>query len=70
MSESPESAAFLSVVPAAFGETRLPLTYRVLQSAEGGTVGVNRSAPSEPYRATRFACQPFHRPVTKPLRAP
>jgi hypothetical protein len=69
MPETPESPAFLSVLPPAFAETRLPVPYRLLRSAEVGGGPASRYARSEAYRAAGFACQPFHRPLTKLLRA-
>jgi hypothetical protein len=68
MSDHAENPSFLSVLPPAFAEARLPVTYRVLKSTEVGAGAVYRYAPSERYRAQGFACQPFHRPVTKILR--
>lgn len=70
MPTPPDGPAFLSVLPDAFAEARLPVAYRVMHGLEGGDgEAVLRSAVSEPYRAARFVCQPFHRPITKPLRA-
>jgi hypothetical protein len=69
MPEPAETPTFLSVLPTAFAEMRLPVSYRVLKGTETGADAANRYVPSEPYRAAGLACQPFHRPLTKLLRA-
>lgn len=67
MPESPEIPRFLDVVPAAFAETRPPLVYQLLTGTLPGDRTPHRYVRSDAYHAEGYACQPFHRPLSKPL---
>jgi hypothetical protein len=68
MPETAECPSFLAVLPPAFGETRPPLPYQVLKGREPGGNAPHRYTTSEAYRAQGYACQPFHRPISKLLK--
>lgn len=68
MADPKEPSAFLSVLPPAFSLARIPVAYRVLRSTDLSDTPSIRHVNSEPYRTTGYACQPFHRPMSKLLR--
>ncbi len=67
MPDNVEVSRFLDVVPPAFGETRPPLVYQVLTGTPPGDRAPHRYVRSEAYHAQGYACQPFHRPLSKPI---
>ena len=68
MPEAADRPRVLSVLPPAFAEERLPVAYRMLRCTDISDLPAFRHATSEAYRTTAFACQPFHRPLSKLLR--
>lgn len=68
MADPKDPSDFLSVLPPAFSLTRVPVAYRVLRSTDLSDTPSIRQVNSEAYRTTGYACQRFHRPLSKLLR--
>jgi hypothetical protein len=52
----------------AAGQELVPVTHRFTHTAETAAATILRLVESRPYRATGYACSPFHKPISKCCR--